>query len=220
MWSRVEETLPGDIRIDLDSIAGRVAIHQPRAESLRDGRRASVAVVLRSPRGDPTVGPEVLIIERASHDSDPWSGQMAFPGGKIDPDDNSARHAAERETSEELALSLGQDEYLGQLDDVLGINAGIKPGVILSSFVYLLEREPEFSPNEEVAEALWVSLDTFFHPEFALSMPHPRDPGLRVSGVRVGGRQNQVMWGLSLRVINSLFSLAGLPYRDWRVLPG
>lgn len=216
MWSKSEGDINQDIRIDLESITRPLAAHTPRVESLAEARRAAVAVVLRR-RPDNVRGPEVLIIERASHANDPWSGQMAFPGGKIDSEDASERHAAERETREELDLHLAKDEFVGQLDDVLGINAGIRPGVVLSSFVYLLERDAELTPNEEVARVFWVALDTFFRPEFALSMKHPREPELHVSGVRVGSGDNQIMWGLSYRVVHSLLSHAGLSIRDWRL---
>jgi 8-oxo-dGTP pyrophosphatase MutT (NUDIX family) len=218
MWSRSEEILPKDTRIELEGITRSLATHAPRAESLAKARRAAVAVVLREQSGK-FPEPEVLVIERASHASDPWSGQMAFPGGKIDPGDASARHAAERESREELSLSLADDEYAGQLDDVLGINSGVRPGVVLSPFVYVLERDTPMAPNHEVAQVFWVPLNTFYRPEFALSMQHPREPDLHVSGVRVGSGENHVMWGLSYRIIQSMFSLAGVPIRDWR-LPG
>src|SRR5258706_15931093 len=43
--------------------------------------RAAVALILR----DGPQGIEVLFIRRAEHPQDPWSGQMAFPGGRAEP---------------------------------------------------------------------------------------------------------------------------------------
>jgi hypothetical protein len=71
-------------------------------ESLSEGPapgRAAVAIVLR----DVEDGPQVLLIRRAEHVGDPWSGHMAFPGGREDPEDESLLATAIRETREELA---------------------------------------------------------------------------------------------------------------------
>ena len=64
--------------------------------------RAAVAIVVR----EGTDGPQVLLIRRAEHPGDAWSGHMAFPGGREDPGDESLLATAIRETFEELALDL------------------------------------------------------------------------------------------------------------------
>src|SRR5262249_28795811 len=83
---------------------------------------------------------------------DPWSGHMAFPGGRVDPGDADARAAAERETLEELGLSLEGAERLGQLDD---LNAGIRlvAPLVLSAFVYRLDARAPLPPNHPGAGA-------------------------------------------------------------------
>ena len=73
--------------------------------------QAAVSVVLRSAEGL-----DLLLIKRAHFDRDPWSGHMALPGGRRDPKDIDLKHTAIRETMEETALELGQDDqHLGQL---------------------------------------------------------------------------------------------------------
>ena len=62
------------------------------------GGRAAVALVLRENAGDP----EILLIRRAERKGDPWSGHMAFPGGREDARDESLLETALRETREEL----------------------------------------------------------------------------------------------------------------------
>lgn len=62
-------------------------------------------------RGEPTVLFTVRTQELASH-----AGQVAFPGGKIDPEDESPVAAALREASEEIGLAPGLAEPLGYLD--------------------------------------------------------------------------------------------------------
>ena len=85
---------------DLDRIRDALQQHRPRELPSEGQRRAGVAMVLR---GDPT-DPEVLFIERARHPLDPWSGHMAFPGGRVEQEDATSRAAAERETREEVGL--------------------------------------------------------------------------------------------------------------------
>ena len=86
----------------LDDIAARLAARPPELDTEAVRMAASVALVLRERDGDI----EALFIRRAEHDGDPWSGDLAFPGGRIDPEDVDARAAAERETLEELALDI------------------------------------------------------------------------------------------------------------------
>ena len=53
-------------------------------------------------------GEEILFIERATRTGDPWSGHIAFPGGKKQDNDNSICATAIRETQEEIGLNLLQ----------------------------------------------------------------------------------------------------------------
>src|SRR5688572_28899501 len=79
-----------------------LAAHTPRILT-PTAKHAAVAAVLHEPGEG---HPELLFIERAEHPLDPWSGHMAFPGGRVDPGDPGPRHAAERETLEEVGLDL------------------------------------------------------------------------------------------------------------------
>ena len=57
---------------------------------------------------------DLLLIRRAVHERDPWSGNMAFPGGRVEPEDDGPLAAALRETLEEVGLPLRRDALLGQ----------------------------------------------------------------------------------------------------------
>ncbi len=82
--------------------------------------------------------PEMLFIERALCPGDPWSGDLGFPGGKMEPEDGHPRQAAEREVLEEIGLSLAGARFLGRLDDITGDRLPI----IVSCFVYALGNPP------------------------------------------------------------------------------
>ncbi len=74
---------------------------------LGTGREAAVLVLL-------TPTPDVVLIERAST-LRKHAGQVAFPGGAVDPDDADPVAAALRETSEEIGLASGEVAVLGRL---------------------------------------------------------------------------------------------------------
>jgi 8-oxo-dGTP pyrophosphatase MutT (NUDIX family) len=181
----------------------RAALAAHRPASLDGRRRAAVAVVVC----DGAAGPEMLFIERAKRRSDPWSGQMAFPGGRVDPGDADARAAAERETREEVGLDLTRAERLGRLGD---LNAGVRllAPLVLSSFVYRIEARAPLVPNYEVREALWVPFDRLRDPQQHIAY---RWGVGRFPGIVVGDPDRHVVWGLTHRLVCELFAIGGAP---------
>jgi 8-oxo-dGTP pyrophosphatase MutT (NUDIX family) len=166
----------------LEAIRRALAAYEARALPVDGRRQAAVSLVLR---GEPE-RPEVLFIERARHPADPWSGHMAFPGGRMDPGDVDARAAAERETLEEVGLSLDGSLPLGRLNDLEGHHAGRAVGMVISAWVYHVAEPGALVTNHEVEEALWVPLDFLVDPERHLEFAHPDLAGRRFRGIVVG----------------------------------
>ncbi len=181
----------------------RNALAANRPQSLGGSRRAAVAVVVH----DAPAGPEMLFIERAARLGDPWSGQMAFPGGRLDPGDVDDRAAAERETLEEVGLDLSGAERLGRLGD---LDAGIRlvAPLVLSAFVYRLVAPVELVHNHEVRETLWVPVTRLLDP--AHRVRH-RFGLMRYPGILVGEPDRHVVWGLTYRLVDDLLRLVGSP---------
>ena len=98
--------------ITLDEI--RMALqnrqHKP-AQFEASPNQAAVAMILV----DGEDGLEICFIRRAERAGDPWSGQVAFPGGKADRSDSDAQSVAERETHEEVGLRLNKSHRIGPL---------------------------------------------------------------------------------------------------------
>src|SRR4029450_1300778 len=98
---------------EIEAIRRALVLHEPALQPVAPAR-AAVAVVLRPGAADSA---ELLLIERARKAGDPWSGHMALPGGRHDPEDVELRSTAERETLEEVGIDLRGGELLGQLED-------------------------------------------------------------------------------------------------------
>ena len=60
----------------------------------------------------------LLLVKRATSESDPWAGHMALPGGRHDKSDSDLLSTAKRETMEEVGVDLDQSApLLGRLDE-------------------------------------------------------------------------------------------------------
>lgn len=168
--------------------------------------RAAVAAIFR--RGlDAT---ELLLIQRAERLADPWSGQMAFPGGRTDPADSSPESTAIRETREEIGLELGPDHAIGTLAELDGGRATNRL-VLVSAHAYWLDgAPPRLSLNHEVADTVWVPLpdlvDPARHIDHYFASANQSFPGVRLDG------DGQVLWGLTLRFVSLLFERLGVPF--------
>jgi 8-oxo-dGTP pyrophosphatase MutT (NUDIX family) len=140
--------------LTIDNFRTALGGFRPRLLADEDGQtRASVAAVLRPGEN----GPELLFIHRAEDPLDPWSGHMAFPGGRVDPGDVDPLAAALRETREEVGLDLETvGEEIGRLSDMAAIGRGRLMSMVITPFVFALENSPALAPNHEVAEVVWV----------------------------------------------------------------
>jgi 8-oxo-dGTP pyrophosphatase MutT (NUDIX family) len=190
----------------LDQIRAALAAREPEIVPDASARRAAVAVCLREGRGV-----EVLLIERARREGDPWSGHMAFPGGRVEAGDGSARRAAERETFEEVGLRLLGAERLGRLDDMRGHHAAGNPPLVISAFVYRVADPPPLVLSDEVEQAFWFPLAEFLDP--GRRVDHRFGPGSewRYPGILVGDPGRHVVWGLTYRFLEVLFRAVGRP---------
>lgn len=198
---------PDSIVLDPEAVA---AVLDPVADGRfpDDVSSASVAAVLR-PTGN---GAAVLLIQRATKHSDPWSGQMAFPGGRTDPGDRSILDTARRETREELALDLDAAgaSPLGSLITLDGGRAVRRPTLVGAS-VFWLDADPgPLRPNHEVADALWVPLSFMANPDRHITYRYPGN-GMEFPGIELD-RPGQVLWGLTLRFVADLFERLGEPF--------
>jgi 8-oxo-dGTP pyrophosphatase MutT (NUDIX family) len=184
----------------LDDIQRILARHEPVLLDASPCSRAAVALILR----EGATGLEVLFIERAKHLGDPWSGDLGFPGGKVEAHDSDPRSAAERETMEELGLDLGAARYLGRLSDVIGATLP----VLVSCFVYGDGTVGSLRPNGEVRDVFWVSLGELFNPLRHGEAPvRFRGEALARPAIHLPQPGKPVLWGLTYRLVMQFLQL-------------
>lgn len=196
------------VDLRLETIRGILAEYaHERVDHAAVSRQAAVATILRG-HGDDA---EVLLIRRAERPGDPWSGQMAFPGGHVEPGERKTE-AARRETREEIGLDLdAHGRLIGRLDHTHAVARGRRVDLLIAPYVFELTGEPSgYVLNHEVAEVVWAPLrplllghaHTIFEYEFEGELR--RFPGYDLDG--------RVVWGLTYRMLGNLFALL---HPDW-----
>jgi 8-oxo-dGTP pyrophosphatase MutT (NUDIX family) len=191
-------------RIDVALVRQRLASLAPDPAAA-PGRRAAVAIVLREASDED--GAEVLFIRRAEDPRDPWSGHMAFPGGRHDPEDgDDLMVTALRETAEELGLDLrAHGEPLGRLPDLPAIARGRAVGMVIRPYAFALRGSPILTPNHEVAEVFWAPLGPIARGERRTTYPYVHEGRpLELPGHVVGER---VVWGLTHQMLETFLGL-------------
>ena len=179
-----------------------LASHQPALADEDESRRAAVALILRL---GPSNQPEIFFIQRAEYAGDPWSGQVAFPGGRHEEGDDDLIATAVRETREETALNLGENgEVIGQLDDLRPMTIRL-PAVVVRPYVFLIGAHEEPVLSSEVADSFWVPVATL-----------REDSGWRDTVITARGMQftrrafhhsGFVVWGMTERILSGFLSL-------------
>jgi 8-oxo-dGTP pyrophosphatase MutT (NUDIX family) len=189
-------------RLDLASVAGRLRALAAAPRSGDQGPRASVALVLAP--GEAAADARLLFIKRSDRPGDPWSGHVAFPGGRSAAADASTLQTAIRETYEEVGLDLAAcAEHVGSLEELPAIVRGVPVGLTIAPYVFALrEAAPRLFPNHEVADTLWVPLGPLARGEGASTFMYVHEgKPLELPFLQLGEHR---LWGLTHRMVISL----------------
>ncbi|PKN57493.1 MAG: CoA pyrophosphatase [Deltaproteobacteria bacterium HGW-Deltaproteobacteria-14] len=190
------------------TLARALARYRPRA--LWGEQRmvqAAVAIVARDDANEPG-GTELLFIERVKRAGDPWSGNMAFPGGRAHPEDRDVTATAVRETREEVGLDLETAaERVGRLSTVLAMAHDGRRPMAVHPIVFRLDLAQELAlAPREVAHALWIPLAAFRGHAHRARHRH------RILGVPWGFPawrwEGKLIWGLTHRMVTELLKIS------------
>lgn len=174
-----------------------LAAHRPVEMDSTLAKRAAVAILVRlGENGEP----EVFFIQRAVYEGDPWSGQIAFPGGRAEAGDASLVDTAIRETFEETAIDLRDRAHLvGALDDLAPVSVHL-PSIIVRPFVFIIPESPETVLSAEVERTFWVPLSVLFDRSVW------RDTTVQARGIEMSRlafhHQGHVVWGMTEKILS------------------
>jgi len=177
----------------------------------RDRAGAAVLIVLREGRD----GPEVLLIERAVRPGRSGSGQVGFPGGHVEPQDETLRATALRECEEEVGL---QAADFGESPRYVGTRYASAFGLLVAIFAAPLA---PFAPAPTARDPREVAA-TFWFPRSALEVTRmePRETLFGRYPMPSAIHDGHVVWGFTRRVLREFFRLPREPLYDPRQPPG
>jgi 8-oxo-dGTP pyrophosphatase MutT (NUDIX family) len=195
-WREVYESFSP---VDVETGERRPRVPPPGADS----RRAAVLVpVLLEPEGA-----RLVYTVRRDHLQD-HAGQISFPGGGLQPGDDSLLETALRETEEEIDLSPNLVEVIGELEEMYIPPSNFR----VSPFVGLLPPEAELVLHPDEVEAIFtVSLDELMAPETLRKVLWTRDGReyeVPVFAVEESNTRREI-WGATAAITAALLARLG-----------
>lgn len=203
----------GDYSVRMRLAATLAARTPRRIPAIECEARAAVTLILRpGPPGTANPAragdPSLLFVQRAELDGDPWSGHMAFPGGRREPGDPDLLATAIRETREETSLRLARRDLLGALDDVHPLTHQL-PSIAVTPFVAWYEGEGEISPSDEVRDHIWVPVSALQAPEHRSAFTLRK--GGQVASFPTFEFEGYTVWGLTFEIVARFLEILRTP---------
>lgn len=165
------------------------------------GGRPAAVLVLFGPMSNQSGDPSVVLIERA-HGLRAHAGQVAFPGGAIDPTDPGPVHAALREANEETGVDPSSVLPFATLAPLYLPASGFLTTPVLGWWAQ--PARVQAGDPGEVASAHQVAVAELAHPANRFMVRHPlgqAGPGFRAGGLFV--------WGFTAALLDRLLALGG-----------
>lgn len=194
---RLQGPLPGRVaQLQMAHVTRQRYVDAPT-----NARRAAVLMALFPKHGEWNI----ILIERPANDRDQHSGQLSFPGGKVEPQDPSLLHTALREAEEEVGIAQQQVKILGGLTELYipVSNFQVYP------FLGYLETASAYRVQAgEVSQVLEIPLSHFQRPEIRATTDIRVNQHITLKHVPYFQLQQHVLWGATAMMLNELLVLA------------
>jgi 8-oxo-dGTP pyrophosphatase MutT (NUDIX family) len=179
-----------------DHLKSFLATHQRRELPLTDMRSAAVLLPLIWNQTEYS-----LLFTERTNTVEHHKGQISFPGGMVDENDNDVTATALREIFEEVGIPASAVKVLGMLDDLW-----VPSGFIITPVVGFLQTLPSLHLNTtEVAETFYVPL-SFFMNERHVRMEH-RERGGKIHEVYFYDYEQRTIWGATAAIVRNLVQI-------------
>lgn len=166
-------------------------------EPSSDAHRAAVMLLLTQRADDR----EVVFMRRAYHKHDKHSGQISFPGGRMEQTDESLLACALRETHEEIGISPNKIEVLGELSSlyVFASNHIVQP------YVGYFNEPSHIRPNHEVAEVIFGSIQDFI--DDGTTKTTLETNGIKLRDVPYYNLKGHILWGATAMILTEFLDI-------------
>jgi 8-oxo-dGTP pyrophosphatase MutT (NUDIX family) len=154
--------------------------------------QAAVAILVKPNQNDL----EFFLVKRAEVDDDPWSGDMAFPGGKKNFQDQTLVDTAIREVLEETSIDLSKREVIGFIEPIY---SSVRKSLAVQPVVYQFVDYPEVILNYELTKFIWAPLSEIKKGKTKSIIKGWEGPVYKVQG--------ETVWGLTFRMLEKIFEL-------------
>lgn len=167
--------------------------------ALKEGvhfKESAVSILIHSNQDKPSI----IFIQRPFYEG-AHSGQISFPGGKKDPDDESLEFTARRECFEEIGVTLSPDDCIGKLTNVyIPVSQ-----FLVVPYLYHTSESLSFKPDpREVAEIFSVSFESLMRDDCISTMEVKFPNGLLQKNIPCFILENKKIWGATALVLNEL----------------
>ena len=162
-------------------------------------RKSAVAIHIYS-REESSDDFSILLIERSEYEGT-HSKQIAFPGGKVDPEDKSFEHTARRESFEEVEIPFDAGTFIGKLTEV---NIPVSKFNVMP-YVFYHETLPPLKKNErEVNEILSITITELVDESNRKTTSIKVNDELTMPNVPCFIMQEKIIWGATALILNEL----------------
>lgn len=142
--------------IDTPDLVKQALAHRSKWEVTDDSLMPAAVLVLLYPKD----GQYCVLLNKRSETVEHHKGEISFPGGARDPEDNDFRATALREAEEEMGISPADVTILGELDDAV-----TRSGFGVRVFVGEIPYPYPFRPSDlEIAEVIEVPIASLYDP--------------------------------------------------------